>query len=111
MKNCKLHLYLSYLDFSLILYYNSVMSSEYRVIRTNNTEVSFSIHEVFKDSNGIITHMDENPVDLTSNNLTTLTQKLILLVSSLTNDVIDKESFNTDFSKSQQEAMDIFKNV
>jgi hypothetical protein len=25
--------------------------------------------------------------------------------------VIDKESFNTDFSKSQQEAMDIFKNV
>jgi hypothetical protein len=55
--------------------------------------------------------MDENPIDLTSNNLTTLTQKLILLISSLTKDVIDKESFNTDFSKTQQEAMDIFKNV
>jgi len=111
MKNCKLHLYLSYLDFSLILYYNSVMSSEYRVIRNNNTDVSFTVHEVFKDENGIITHMDENPIDLTSINLTTLTHKLILLVSSLTKDVIDKESFSTDFSKSQQDAMDIFKNV
>ena len=73
--------------------------------------MSFTVHEVFKDENGIITHMDENPIDLTSINLTTLTHKLILLVSSLTKDVIDKESFSTDFSKSQQDAMDIFKNV
>ena len=87
------------------------MSSEYRVVRSSKDDISFCIHEVFFNEDGVPTHMSETPVDFTSKDLTTLTQKLILLISSLTKEVIDKEIFNTDFSNSQQEALDIFKNV
>lgn len=104
-------MYLSYLDNKYNLVYNVYMSSDYRVIRDSNDEVSFSVHEVFYDDNGIATHMNTESINLTSNNLTILTQKLIILISSLTKDVIDKESFNTDFSNSQKDALEIFKNV
>jgi hypothetical protein len=87
------------------------MLSDYRVIRNNKDNVSFSIHEVFFDENGIATHMNDEPVQIISENLTNLTNKLIILLSSLTKEVIDIETFNTDFSATQKDALEIFKNV
>jgi len=104
-------MYLSYLDNKYNLVYNVCMSSDYRVVRDNTIDVSFSVHEVFYDVNGIPTHMNEESVNLSSKNLTMLTQKLIMLVSSLTKDILDKETFNTDFSDTQKDALEIFKNV
>lgn len=104
-------MYLSYLDNKYNLVYNVCMSRDYRVIRDSKDNVSFSVHEVFFDQNGVATHMNEEPVQLSSDNLTNLTTKLIILLSSLTKEVIDKEFFNTDFSETQKDALEIFKNV
>lgn len=104
-------MYLSYLDNKYNLVYNVYMTSDYRVIRDSNNTVTFSVHEVFYDDNGVPIHMNKESISLSSDNLTTLTQKLIILISSLTKDVLDKESFNTDLSDSQNDALEIFKNV
>ncbi len=104
-------MYLSYLDNKYNLVYNVYMTSDYRVIRDNNNTVTFSVHEVFYDDNGIPTHMNDEPVQIVSDNLTNLTNKLIILLSSLTKEVIDIETFNTDFSATQKDALEIFKNV
>ena len=104
-------MYLSYLDNKYNLVYNVCMSSDYRVIRDSKDTVTFSVHEVFFDENGVATHMNQEPVQVTSDNLTNLSTKLIILLSSLTKDIIDKEVFNTDFSDSQKDALEIFKNV
>jgi len=91
--------------------YNVIMNSDYRVIRTNNDTIEFNIHEVFFDEEGIPVDMDKQPVNISSKDLTTLTQKCILVVGALSKPTIDSSLFNTDYADSQQQAMDIFKNV
>jgi len=104
-------MYLSYLDNKYNLVYNVCMTSDLRVVRFSEDSVNFNIHEVFFDEHGIPTHMNEEPISMSSTSITDLTQKLIIIISALTKPIIDPSIFNSDHADKQQEAMDIFKNV